>query len=679
MNRLVNGLLLAVSLFAIYLAGVAIRRAVYSAQAVELGAPPPFTLESALNFRRIQQVWTDGRVPEVDPDIQYPQGIVVRRTDTVGAERIYCFLALFFPKTMNLAARVRWIEVLWFCLGIPLLGLWIGCLTRSVYGGAVAALFYAVSLASVIRSTGQEISHENMALPLLIGHLALDAYAARARALRGAALAAAGSAVLLALALVFWDLIQFYLLLWMIAFVARLFRANPLADDGTRPFLRWGLAMAALVLAGIGDSYLRAHGFLMSPVLLLAYGFGLGLLVRRALARRAVSLRPAAARMLTLAALLAPLLLAGVAGNIYTGSYGHFGELLWAKLRFLNHKPADPARLTFNQRIMWVPALHSANMELAVELFPGILVLTLLAFGVCFCFARNRSQVGLNQLLFFYAVSLITFWFFVRFQVFLVIFAAGLLGCLAAWSLEHGRLWRMLAALLLGAVAGAEAGHVLENPLRWGRPNTYYRELGELTQWLERNVAPSPVLANFGVSASILAYGGCPIVLHPKFESREIRTRVREYGEHLFKGTEVEFRDWAEQFDVGYYVYSLGEFSLKGEDRQMRYMVDALKPSTNSAAWIFEFDPSRATWFQPLWANAKYRVFKITTQADERLAAENAAEAEEALQRGDLAMAGARAATAFRLNPHCARAGEVLRHVGALRDGGFQSTTNEAP
>ena len=100
-----------------------------------LAGPVPFTLEGAIHFHRVQQVLEQGRLPEMDRNIEYPHGIRVSATDTVADTYLLAVLSKMFPTPVPLAERVRWIEVAWFCLGIPLLALWIGLRTRSWWGG----------------------------------------------------------------------------------------------------------------------------------------------------------------------------------------------------------------------------------------------------------------------------------------------------------------------------------------------------------------------------------------------------------------------------------------------------------------------------------------------------------------------------------------------------------------
>jgi hypothetical protein len=103
----------------------------------------------------------------------------------------------------------------------------------------------------------------------------------------------------------------------------------------------------------------------------MALGWGL------LLAGAPVAQRQRVATRVALAAI--PILLCLVLAQVYLPAYGHFGSLLWAKLRFLNVRPEDPAKLTFEQRILWAPALNSTSWVLLWEWFPFLLVLTAVA------------------------------------------------------------------------------------------------------------------------------------------------------------------------------------------------------------------------------------------------------------------------------------------------------------
>lgn len=662
MRRIHHILAAALGLILLYTIALGARRMVLEAQYRQLGDELPFTLESALQYRRVKIAHDTGRIPAVDFSIQYPEGVNTRTSYTLGSEYLFAVLADVFPGSVPFPNRLRWLESLWFCLGIPLLALWVRIWRRSWWAAGVAGLFYAVSLSSVIRSTGQELSRENFALPILIAHFLAEAISRRSWRVWSRVAWQAVSALLLALALCSWDLVQYAVMLRMAVFGWRVAWGRTRWLDAE--FQGWLWMILALAVTGAVSPYYRARLWSFSPAMVMGY------------ASLAVALLPALRtrsgwwRFSIWSSTLA-LALFLLHFTPFGSAYGHFGELLWAKLRFLNQKPADPALLTFEQRIMWVPALHSMTPVMMETLFPAILYLTCPAFLLVFWQSRKRTDLGVGELLFSFGVSFVASWFFARFHVYLSLFACVLLGVWAG-SLSS---YRFFAKLLLSSVIGAglfaETLHTVRKPERWGRINVYYKELDELADWLRAHVAPDPVLANFGVSGYIAAYGKCAILLHPKFEDPVIRDRVREYGELLFKGTEKSFRDWADNLGARYYVYALGEFAKESPELQMRYFVDALNPPATAPACLFEAGKKDLTYFRFLWGNRKYAVYQMLTKVDENLAMRAAARAEKQFQSGDLAGAESDAVEALRLNPHELQAAEILGHVSALREAGF--------
>jgi uncharacterized membrane protein YqjE len=696
-----------VILAALFASGLAVRRAVLAAQYERYGRPLPFDLESALNFRYVRMLRESGSLPVVDKRVQYPAGVVVRQTYQTGTEFICAFLARFFPAGVPLDERVRWISAAWFCLGIPALALWIWWWQGSLWGAVLAGSYYALSLAGVIRSTGEELSHENFALPLLVFQFAVSALADRekARLVRFVCLSGL-SAILLACALMIWDLIQYYVMIWALLGFIRAVRGEYYMES--RRLLKWGLALAALLLAGVFNPYLRAHGFIFSPAMLLAYGAALAVLVARWQGKenainikkagpdcqsgrkdgatgcrapdlcsgrsleRQVCRKPGSKQKIAVLLRLTIAFLPLVAGyflcRAYLQSYDHFAELLYAKIIFLNSKPADPTELTFAQRILWTPALNSASILLTKTLFPVSLILFLVSTIIFLFNPRWRTDPEITGLFLFTCMSLIAFILFVRFHVFAAIGFAAVIGLLGAWAVRRVSLAaRVLLVLLISAGAVAEGTGVLRHPERWGTSQPYLRQRVELVQWLKANAPGQPVLANFGISAFALAYAGSPIILHPKFESPEIRNLVQEYGEKLFKSDEGQFRSWADRHGAALYIYALGEFADIFPEAQMRYFVDALNPPPASPARMFEFNPMASRWFVLLWGNPKYRVFRIITAGDEKTAATKAAAARAKIAGGFLKEAEIEAEHALLYDPGNKSAQEAILQVDALK------------
>lgn len=646
--------------------GVAVRRHVLNAQMEQLEGDLPFTLESAVGFRRIQQVYRNGALPVVDRGMEFPDGIQPRQTDTVGAEKAYVVFAKAWPGVKwSLTEKVRWGHTLWFCTGILFLFFWVKWMGGGAIGGTVAAAFYAVCIASVIRSTGQELSHENNALPLLLAHLALWVRAkGAARNSWTYAVLMVASFVLLALSQCAWDLIQFYVFFWILFSGVQLLWERD--EIQRRPAIKeLFVLLIILSVTGVWNPYLRAHGFVLSPALCMGWGFCLAGLVRSPKAGL-TTLR----WLIPIALVLAGLCLS----RAYQPSYSHFSSLLWAKLRFLNVRPLDPARLTFEQRILWTPSLHSTTWRLFWNWFPGIFLLTLPAISGLLVAVKKTDfrPAGFFPLLSIWFISLLSFILFFRFHVWLILFSVAIVGLWAGWTVKRLR-WLTLPVLLLCVlVFVVELRHTWLAPQRWGRPNVYYAEGEALTEWLRRNVAPEPVLANFGTSGLIVAYGGCPVVLHPKFESPKTRAWVKEYAKNLFTGTESDFRRWMDGKGVTLYVHSLGEFSRIQPEYQMRYMVNAMNPPPDAPARMFEENPAALTEFECLWENRKYRVFRSRSPLNAERAADWLGRASRAFAAGRLEEAEVSASRALALEPDNAEAQIVLQRIMGLWEQGFE-------
>ena len=648
-------------LMALCLFGAGIRRYVYVQQTPQYGPGLPFTLESALQFRYIRMLYTGEPLPAVDRDIEYPGGIHTFQNDTVGSEYVYAALAHLFPSTVVLADRVRILQLAWFSVGIGLLAVWVRRRTGSWAGAWAAGALYAATLGSVIRSTGQEISHENFALPFWLAHLCLAAAppgAAESSRMRW--LRAWGSGLMLALALTSWDMIQLYVACWMAARAVAFLRAPRGAGIPDGWWVDTAPVLAALAVVGLAHPYFRAHGFLASPIMAVGWGMaiaGVGL-------NRGLTARSARVVMLVIAGLVL------LAGASYIQSYGHFADLLRAKIIHWNHKPADPALLNFNQRIMWVPALHSANVFIVLNLFPYLGPLAALA-SLAALVGAARGDARARALLPWIgaaALSGLGFILFVRFCVFTAVLSAAVCGAALAWAWDSRRRWiRTAIAGVMGIAVLMEFGHVLRGVNLWGPSEAYYPQLRDLGAYLRDHVAPEPVAANFYTSGFILAYGHCPVILHPKFESPGIRTRVEDYARALFLGTEDSFRDWAESQGARYYVHGIGEFASRGVECQTRYFINALDPPHDAAVRLFEFAPDRLRLFHLVWGNEKYRVFRITYHADEQEAARLTAEAAKALKENHAAEAEALAARALGLHPRYAPARALLAEAALRR------------
>ena len=691
-RRILRAFFIVLGLSGLFGGGLAVRRVVLETQIRAVDGHLPFTLESALHYRRVKILHDRGFLPEIDPGVQHPEGIRIRAIDSVAAEPLQARLAGWFPESVPFAGRIRWIEAGWFCLGLPLLAIAVRIWTGSWAGGLVAGALYAVSIASVLRSTGQEISRENFAMPWLIASFAFSAAYLRRRGEERNQLPTfnvqrstfkLAAAVCLAFALIGWDMIQYVIGIMTLGMSIHVLLHRERSDPRLLSLFAW--FTAAIFSVGLLHPYYRFHGLPYSPLMVWMVGVVVGSRLQVAGCRLQVeeatdenlprTPNPEPRTPLLLPIIIfgpaALLILFGLTGS-YGSSYGHFAELIWAKIRFLNVKPEDPGLLTFYQRVMWVPALHSATWELTKWLFPFTLWPALLVAAAGWFDSRKRQDPLLRSWLLFFVVSLIAYIFLVRFHVFVALAVAVIAGWATGKAKAKAIGWRLAVLLFMAFAVMAEAGHTLRERENMGRPNVYYRELEELAGWLREEVAPKAVLANMGVSAYIAAYGKCPIVIHPKFEDPSIRQRFEQFGELMFGADERALRDWMDERETDVLVYAKGEFASIQPEYQMRYFVNHMDPPESVPARRFERDDDSLRYFQRLWGNRKYVVYQTLSGRMEQAAQKLADDAMDALQSGRLAGAEALAVEALKIDRHQENALRVMRHVGSLVEQGVR-------
>ncbi|MBN1916687.1 MAG: hypothetical protein JW889_02155 [Verrucomicrobia bacterium] len=552
----------------------------------------PYTLEAALLFHYADVYRTTGHIPRVDERVQVPDGLHVWRELSIGKEFLPAWLYNGLGITgMSFQHFVRRFDAAWYALGVIPLFFLVRGHTRSLTGATVAGVVLAVAYTAMQRSTGLEYESETFALPLIFAHFWLFDLAWR----KGAHGPSIAAGVVIAIAMAAWDLVQLYVLL-VFAYTA----VSCLVRRGNAAKLVFLMpTLGALFVAGLVVPYLIAHRFLLSYTMLLGYGLAAWWLIERA------ATLPAPVAKITLIALVVGALLA--ASLLPAGqTYGHFRELLLAKLRHLNVKPLDPSRLSFDARILWTPVLHSATTEhvgrVPLRDFRAVLVLSAMAAVLIVIARRRKTGIGQLSLL----VTMLLGWFvlyllFVRMQIFLIFFVAAFIGIgVGAVGTLSRQTWPRVLAVLVFALffVGDPALAVLvSQPNTTGLPAKQATELlspsvrvariygrrfdyaatERLVAWFRENTSRDDVvLAGFLLEPMIYRYADRPIVLQPKFEIPATREKVRKFLNAFYAQKEQAFHDFCVRNRVKYFVFSPGLFG--GPDVMDKH---------GRAAWIY--------------------------------------------------------------------------------------------
>lgn len=500
--------------------------------------------DPALHYYVVERIVESGGLPppdfRADPRVEHPA-----RTDLPALLPIQ---QEFFVAWIHLLAggdtplHVVCTIAMAFVAGLTVAGVF--GLAREITGSlalaAFAAWLHALS-PGAYRTLGFVLMNEDWSVPWLAIHLWLLARAARVR--RAPAFAAAAAA--LGLALASWHAMSFFAALGAGCAFAWFLRTgeNPLRVGGA-------LALPAVLAAfGLAVPVLRHTLFLLSlPMLAVVALAAAAAFEARVSPSRAG--RAAVALGVLAAGAGAGLVLARLGSGGFA-EYSHVFELAVAKLRFLGRLPENPLRLSFEARLLWQGPFETASVR---ELFSGGMVGAVLTC-VAACAAapgwwRGRGDGGFHALVAFAVAAALAGWGIRRNLV-----LPALLGPVvaAAWLARTGAAPRAawMAGLLL-AQALLFAGVMSGRQSVWYFP-VQQEELASAVRFVRAELGDDGAVASdFVTSGAILAGTRHPIVLQPKYESRETRRRIRELLDAVFHGSPDDLRAFLDRYDARY-------------------------------------------------------------------------------------------------------------------------------
>lgn len=648
----------------------------------------PYLVESSIMYGYARDVGTGKGIPEYDQRLIGMEKVRVREQMPLGVEYFLGYSwrlknavfgrpapspeSLDYDDTPDAAGFMRNILRFWSCLTAGFIFLWLywlGCPLTFAFCGA---LLHAVAPAAIARHTGQDILCEPFALPFIA-----MAFACRAAALKYKTpiLSALSTAAVFA-ATAFWDMSQICFLLFATYELARWLTGGKVItpvfssllnseSNSPReikpkkiPYTRYSLFLlwyAALVLSALLVPYNRAHQFICSPLLMVAFPSLLLLPLFRVNGWRR--------RLLLFLTVIAALgLLWSFTGSGYKQNYNHFQELISAKIKYWNVKPSDPEKLTFASRFLWTPSLHSATMAITGTMFPASYWLMLLALMAGLCFRRGREYLcrGFSCYslpLWMTVIFFVFFVYMVRFHVFCALFLSVAFPLIMYELSRIGRkscitvLIILLSALLLEGETGWK--------MRRSYPENFLRETANLVKWLRvSNTADRVILADMGLSPVLKAYTGAAILIQPKFELPATRKIVEDYVMTMFHGTELDFARFCELHNVDLVIYNRNTATAPMHPYSYRYMAAARNVNKKSAAFLMDMAPAKMNYFYPVAPpveckelSRRYILFKFIPPHKKRIAQNTAELARYYLDNGNMQLAEKLAVAAYITDP----------------------------
>ncbi|MFA6715010.1 MAG: hypothetical protein WCS27_06515, partial [Victivallaceae bacterium] len=624
----------------------------------------PFEVESAIMYSYINDVASGRGIPGCDPQLKLTHNYRVNEQMSLGIEYFLGWglrlrRCLFAPKNQSNKdyehdpSETTWIMAqlrLWACLAPGFIYLWLVFINCPWHIALIGGLLCSVAPASVARHTGQLLLKGTFALPFVAAALAFFPLAFKRKDIMSIVLVI----VSVFCATGFWDASQLVLGVWAGFEIIRwiLYGSN---ERRQQVFIA---VYAALVLAALLSPYNRAHYSILSPALLVIWPT---LTALHFLKIDRVKKRLATACILfgVLTAIHALI----VYESEFAKHYSHFSSLAKAKLVHLNSKPEDPSALTFEERFLWTPGLHSSDLTTTMNLFPYAfwVFLLLASFGTCFKKVRldmaeklkySLVPIGTTMAFFIFHV------FFVRFHVFSALaLNIAFTSLVFSWYATARKRWvKIMISLLAVGVVAAEGVYTLK--LRRNYEQAYFKETAHLIKWCRQSGTDGrTILADMEVSPLLKAYCGAKILMQPKFELHEIRKNMEVYVNLMFHGSERDFADYCVKHEVDFVLFTRGKVAPMHRF-SYRYMANAKKIKTKCIAYLMEGHPRRMRYFYEVIPpvglkdlNKRYRLFKVIPPEKRSTASYAADLALEYYYTGKRTLAEHLAETAFYTNP----------------------------
>ena len=552
-----------------------------------------FWTESALQQRTAKIVAVNGRLAVSDKNAQYPEGLEYRDRLTTTMEIIAGYIyRLFIPGQLPFHFFLIIFISIWSSLSIIPLYLSSCLVTKNKTSGLFACIIYALTPAVYITVTAPAFELQDFALPLIFTHLYFFIRAMKSDDAAKYSYAVLSGAFLLT-ALSSWHLTQFYYTMFVL-FMGMIIFCEPETD--TRPFY---IITGIGLIGGFLIPVLRTAGFLFSLSMLLSYCIAIATLlpVKKYLVKRALLI------FLCIITIIITIIIATKKIPEYRYVYG----LMLDKIKYLGRRPADPSSLTWETLVMWVSPFTSPS---AKEIYLFIGTLTIIGIGGIIInikkFLKKTSKIIDSFLLLFSVAFIPLYLLIIRLDVFLVWFLA-LQTAYISRTLKKSMRWILVLGIVINGLL------LFNQPAKILGPKHNYL-LGLIRYIRIFTPQNSVVLTSFAYGPSILTYADRKIILHPKFEAKNMTDKVKLFEHNLFK-SEKDFYDYCNDYNADIFVYHTDMLMAQGTE-SIRYRTHNSIVSKDCVAYKFHFRPETLSHFTLIYSNPHYRIYQISQKGE---------------------------------------------------------------
>lgn len=574
--------------------------------------------DAALRFHYAEMYSQGKKIPIVDKQVLYPEGLKVRTLIHLTMDWVIGNSHwLLFPK-IPFTDYVKYFVSIFSSLSVLLVFLLSTAIWQKKEIGLISALFYTSGIPSFWRITGNYL-RESFALPFIFTAVYLFSLGLRNENKNWQInLLLSLSGLAFAIALISWHLSQFFFSVFAI-FLIFYFILN---TESTKTFRNIGFFLVPIIFVGLVWQPISSKYFVLSfPVIMTSWLWLIAMMFKNQSNRLKKTL---------LAFILIPVyfIVIKIFPRYFT-EYGHVFETVIAKIIHLGQKPANPASLSFDARSIWMGPFASPGPISIV--FSMLLPFGLAIIGWISSLTRDffkRFDYDRLFLSYFIIAFTILYLLIIRLEVFLFFFIAIAIGGNLSLILKKRKLWQLILLLLIGGFLiecyktmnyqKLLNRYYFQLAQEWlSKPTGYGSDWESLTNWIKEHTKPDDaILADVDISAMLLTYVGRPIIIEPIYENAITRDRAKECL-NAFYQAETDFLKLIKRYQVKYVIYQQ-DFLLDNSKESNRYLTDNLKVKKSSVAYLMHFQPESLKFFDLRHQTNTFRVYKVLKENEQK-------------------------------------------------------------
>ncbi|MBN2545295.1 MAG: tetratricopeptide repeat protein [Spirochaetes bacterium] len=553
-----------------------------------------FSTEMAFHFRHFKMVADGNKIPKIDHDIQYPEGLDIVKYETPFMDKVLgTIYRTFFPNVKQYLFVV-YFSIFFYSLIVLLVFFGVKVLFDSDIAGLISAAFYALTPAAIMRNISGFYSREDIALPFIF--LSFIFYIACIK--KDNIIYALIASVSLFISLATWHFTQLYLNVFATGIIVIYYTLKINKQD--IPYKNFFILFATVIFSSLLLPILRTILFVFSPAVMILLGITVNELLFPINKNKKINL-----------SINIVVLIVCLAGSIFlqrlSGAQTHAFGLLFYKLLTFNQLPENPSMIPFEIRVMWAGNSMGDDFTTVMINFLSVLIIFPIAL-IILAIDYKKSKNSLNIILIYFSfVYFILYILINRMSVFAVFFIALALGAFALVKTDKVKMISSVALISVLVIHMIFLFTFKYDPLLQDQ-----RVTAEMYNFIkDKTDKDAVILSNFETGPGIALYTDRKVNLHSKFESKMIREKVSEYYKTLYSTSENDFYEFCLKNKTSYYVYST-YMALNTEKGGHLYYGDALPLDSQSNVFKFHFKPGSFKHFKLVYQSDMYRIYFVS-------------------------------------------------------------------